>query len=226
MRVCAHCGTSLDGHRRQARYCGGPCRAAASRTRAAERSKTVSGPGAQRARQKRTEAHSGSDMAACHACRRSSGRAPGSGVPRAVGGGVTHDLASIIAVGVISHVASELGVDPEQLLGALSTCVASHSADAAQDGPTGTAMSVKEVADRIGRDHQAVRRAIERGDLVAYKVCGCLNIYESDYQAWHAACRASPGEQRARDRWPSSSSSRRRPTNGLVQLLEADDKET
>lgn len=41
MRVCAHCGTSLDGHRRQARYCGGPCRAAASRTRAAERSKTV-----------------------------------------------------------------------------------------------------------------------------------------------------------------------------------------
>ena len=32
-RACAHCGTSLDSHRRHARYCGGPCRAAASRAR-------------------------------------------------------------------------------------------------------------------------------------------------------------------------------------------------
>lgn len=41
MRTCAHCATSLDGYRRQARYCGGPCRAAASRARAAERSSSV-----------------------------------------------------------------------------------------------------------------------------------------------------------------------------------------
>jgi hypothetical protein len=37
MRACAHCGASLDGRRRHAIYCGGPCRAAASRARAAER---------------------------------------------------------------------------------------------------------------------------------------------------------------------------------------------
>ena len=37
MRSCANCGTSIDCYRRQARYCGGPCRAAASRARAAER---------------------------------------------------------------------------------------------------------------------------------------------------------------------------------------------
>jgi hypothetical protein len=33
MRRCAHCGRSLDGGRRQARYCSGACRAAASRAR-------------------------------------------------------------------------------------------------------------------------------------------------------------------------------------------------
>jgi hypothetical protein len=33
MRTCAHCGTPIEGYRRQARYCGGPCRAAASRAR-------------------------------------------------------------------------------------------------------------------------------------------------------------------------------------------------
>jgi hypothetical protein len=32
-RNCGHCGRRLDGYRRQARYCGGPCRAAASRAR-------------------------------------------------------------------------------------------------------------------------------------------------------------------------------------------------
>ncbi len=39
MRTCANCGTSLDGYRPQAIYCGGPCRAAASRKRAAEKSR-------------------------------------------------------------------------------------------------------------------------------------------------------------------------------------------
>jgi hypothetical protein len=41
VRICALCGTSLDGYRAHARYCGGPCRAAASRARAAERSNSI-----------------------------------------------------------------------------------------------------------------------------------------------------------------------------------------
>jgi hypothetical protein len=41
VRTCERCGASLDGYRRQARYCGGPCRAAASRARAAKRSNSV-----------------------------------------------------------------------------------------------------------------------------------------------------------------------------------------
>lgn len=138
---------------------------------------------------------------------------------------MSDDLEGVIADRVLSHVASDLGVDPEQLLEALRTLVASKSEDAAQDGPAGRAMSVEEVADRIGREHQSVRRAIKRGDLIAYKVCGRINVYESDYQAWHAAQRVSSGERRAPSRASSSSPGRRRPTNGLVQLLEAHAKE-
>lgn len=33
VRVCPVCGAGLDGRRRQARYCGGACRAEASRLR-------------------------------------------------------------------------------------------------------------------------------------------------------------------------------------------------
>ena len=36
MRVCAHCGGPLAHRREDARYCGAPCRAAASRARATE----------------------------------------------------------------------------------------------------------------------------------------------------------------------------------------------
>jgi hypothetical protein len=35
MRTCAFCGKSIEDYRPQAIYCGGPCRAAASRARAA-----------------------------------------------------------------------------------------------------------------------------------------------------------------------------------------------
>jgi hypothetical protein len=34
-RTCARCGVSITDYRRQAIYCGGPCRAAASRLRSA-----------------------------------------------------------------------------------------------------------------------------------------------------------------------------------------------
>ena len=63
MRACAHCGGSLDGRRRQAIYCGGPCRAAASRARAAhERPSPIPGTSARAAvetAQNRTQGASG-----------------------------------------------------------------------------------------------------------------------------------------------------------------------
>ena len=41
LRQCERCGRSIDGRRRQARYCGGPCRAVASRARAARQAETL-----------------------------------------------------------------------------------------------------------------------------------------------------------------------------------------
>jgi len=41
MRVCLRCGTCIDGHRPQALYCRGACRAAASRARAEERASAL-----------------------------------------------------------------------------------------------------------------------------------------------------------------------------------------
>jgi hypothetical protein len=59
MRRCECCGQTLDGYRRQARYCGGPCRAAASRVRAAERREpvvpVVESSAARESAQKRTQ---------------------------------------------------------------------------------------------------------------------------------------------------------------------------
>jgi hypothetical protein len=41
VRTCEHCGRSIEHKRRDARHCDGPCRAAASRGRASERSNSV-----------------------------------------------------------------------------------------------------------------------------------------------------------------------------------------
>ena len=65
-RVCANCGASLDSHRRHARYCGGPCRAAASRARSLKRPQDLA-PNPEAARrqqtaQKRTHVPRGSVM--------------------------------------------------------------------------------------------------------------------------------------------------------------------
>jgi hypothetical protein len=59
VKVCLACGQSLGGYRRQARYCGGPCRAAASRARADESRERVAAmvepSSAQKSAQKRTD---------------------------------------------------------------------------------------------------------------------------------------------------------------------------
>jgi hypothetical protein len=57
-RACPICGAALAGHRRDALYCGGPCRAEASRVRRLRDGQVVDGyPGlkAYDARQRRTQ---------------------------------------------------------------------------------------------------------------------------------------------------------------------------
>ncbi len=57
-RCCPICGAALDGRRRDALYCGGPCRAEASRVRRLWAGQKVDGyrdPAEYSARHKRTE---------------------------------------------------------------------------------------------------------------------------------------------------------------------------
>jgi excisionase family DNA binding protein len=45
-------------------------------------------------------------------------------------------------------------------------------------------LSAAEVAERVGLSTKAVRRAIERGDLPASKLCGRIRVRAEDLDAW------------------------------------------
>jgi excisionase family DNA binding protein len=42
----------------------------------------------------------------------------------------------------------------------------------------------QEVADRVGLSYHAVLRAIHRGELAAYKLCGRVRLRKEDVLAW------------------------------------------
>lgn len=45
-------------------------------------------------------------------------------------------------------------------------------------------LTVAEVAERVGLKHQAVRRAVSRGDLEAVRLCGRIRIEPVALEAW------------------------------------------
>jgi excisionase family DNA binding protein len=45
-------------------------------------------------------------------------------------------------------------------------------------------LTVSDVADRVGLSTKAVRRAIERGDLAASKLCGRIRVRREDLDRW------------------------------------------
>lgn len=53
-------------------------------------------------------------------------------------------------------------------------------------------LSVAEVAQRVGLKHQAVRRAISRGELAAVKLCGRVRVPPAALDAWIARGRYTP----------------------------------
>lgn len=53
-------------------------------------------------------------------------------------------------------------------------------------------MSVAEVAERTGLSKKAVRGAIERGELVGFKLCNRIRVAPADLEAWLAANRVAP----------------------------------
>jgi excisionase family DNA binding protein len=58
-------------------------------------------------------------------------------------------------------------------------------------------LSVLDVAQRVGFKPCAIYRAIQRGELIAYKPAGRLRIREADFQAWLESTRVLVPEPRA-----------------------------
>jgi excisionase family DNA binding protein len=70
------------------------------------------------------------------------------------------------------------------------TITLDHSDD---DGVIGhRLLSVQEAAHIVGLKHLAVRRAIQRGELPATKLCGRIRIQPADLRRWMAAGRVAP----------------------------------
>ena len=79
-------------------------------------------------------------------------------------------------------------------------------------------LTVKEAAAGVRLTQWAIYRAIQRGDLTAYKPGGRLRIYESDLEAWLQSTRVraqdQPPARTVRMLPPLHARSRRPPVNG------------
>jgi excisionase family DNA binding protein len=56
-------------------------------------------------------------------------------------------------------------------------------------------LTVKEAAAVVRLTQWAIYRAIQRGELTAYKPGGRLRIYESDLEAWLQSTRVRPSDR-------------------------------
>ena len=75
-------------------------------------------------------------------------------------------------------------------------------------------MSVTDVAESLGVKHQAVRRAISRGELPASKVCSRVRIARADFEAWVDGQRIEP------EHFSEPSPPPPRPRHGLKRHLD------
>jgi excisionase family DNA binding protein len=76
----------------------------------------------------------------------------------------------------------------------------------------------EQIAQRTGLSRKAIYRAVERGELTAYRLCGRLRIHPDDEQAWIENHRAQPLEL-------SAPRPRQAPAkHGLRRLLENGEK--
>ena len=127
-----------------------------------------------------------------------------------------NDFASVVVDRTVAKLAAVVGCDVQQLVDGLRSTIMNSERQRSH----GQAMSVAEAAIRIGRDHQAVRRAIKRGELLAYNVCGRVTIYEDDFGEWLDSRRIEPETARRRLTAAPSRVARAPATNGLRRLLE------
>jgi excisionase family DNA binding protein len=81
-------------------------------------------------------------------------------------------------------------------------------------------LSIQQIADRVGRDHQAVRRAIRRGELRAYKITGRITIFEVDLDTWLQRCAVRPSHGSPSRGQAGAGLARRANAGGLKRLLD------
>jgi excisionase family DNA binding protein len=55
-------------------------------------------------------------------------------------------------------------------------------------------LTVQQAAEQVGLKHLAIRRAIQRGELPAMKLCSRIRIAPADLNEWMVRRRASPAE--------------------------------
>jgi excisionase family DNA binding protein len=82
-----------------------------------------------------------------------------------------------------------------------------------------TLISPEAVAEICGLSRRAVYRAIERGDLRAFRLCSRLRIRPEDVEAW---VRANEIVAPARDAVPRAAHAASRAAEGLRRLLPKD----
>lgn len=61
-------------------------------------------------------------------------------------------------------------------------------------------LSAREVADAIGLSYHAVLRAVHRGELAAYKLCGRVRLRKADVLAWIESSRVELEREAAQPR--------------------------
>jgi excisionase family DNA binding protein len=102
---------------------------------------------------------------------------------------VTDDLCRRLADEVIAQLATDCGMTFSDFRRALRQVVAQREHERRDDDHS---LSTADVARRVNRDTQFVRREIERGHLVAVKLGGRYSIAEPDVEAWLSAATVHP----------------------------------
>lgn len=81
-------------------------------------------------------------------------------------------------------------------------------------------LSPEEVAQQCGLSRKSVYRAIERGELAAFRLCSRLRVRPEDVEAWLATNVVAPADNRASsDRAPRPLGSGRLPAPGGLRNL-------
>ena len=75
-----------------------------------------------------------------------------------------------------------------------------------ESGAIEPSLSAREVAAMCGVSVKAIRRAIERGELVAYKLSNRIRIDQRDYESWVAQNRIKTESQPITTRLPGAAS--------------------